>query len=830
MPRETIEIDQAESGIICSPDSKDIPQSAGIYSCDLARQDSMGMFRGRFADTTVTTSETNIKGVTWLQRGAVYDLIYYTKATIKIIMNFMTAGAGTAISLITRTAGIGSIVKMNDTVRVGGTSVHMIYDQYNLVRFNSMALSAPSGTQAEAVIPVGWNKTATTMNMTVTALGNITTLPPTGSAPPFGAGLGNHYAKIRQETSSTSLYIWIPYELGLIPGSHQTIYFRKSTINGNAWQHSYTMSVWPTTDVLALTGIVPSKWEYTRDGGQYIQLAELTGSAYGDVDDVEWYVVIGVAIPAYSLTDSSVYRYSFVQGSSNIGNGVQPLLNNVGALVSTGLTSGNVTFSAYSGSTQSLTAVVATPLSSDINSVAINVALVGSAKTFIETNTYFYRVAFVYDGIQEGPLSQVVTRVVPGAGFNYAACLVQIVLLNPLSSTSNQRISGINLYRAEATTTNASVPDGQYRIITPWNQTVAHGSVSWSGLPINGYMNINILDDNISGGATYDDRTGISETSTPLTAFTWKLGIISGGSLYVANCVHSLLPEAERYVFRSKAGRLDMFDWMSEYLIMQFVPTALMEWNGRVYVFGPNEFLSINTSGFFIDQKFAEYGVPSQDSVLELPEGLYFANANGCYFFNGQQIVNISLPIITKGTTTLGRSWKDMSHSTFIPIVTWFGKQEAVVFTTAHSTDGSVAFVYYPQSKRWDYWMLESATTASEVFVFGSPTGNVYYDDDTAVAHLAGSGSRKAWEWISKDFFGRLQTQAKKFFKIQQQGDATVTYYEDGQETTPRSLTGADSVTVSYQRARSMRVRLVGTNVQTTKGLAIIMRELIGRR
>ena len=126
-------------------------------------------------------------------------------------------------------------------------------------------------------------------------------------------------------------------------------------------------------------------------------------------------------------------------------------------------------------------------------------------------------------------------------------------------------MSHINLYRANGSGTGVDKPLGLYRLIE------SAAATKWA----NDSPSVLVFEDKsdkVTG--SYESRSGISETMTN-TTIKWGIGTVASGSLIVGDCGTDEFDDASTYLFKSRPGDYDKFNWALDYLRLPFRPVAI---------------------------------------------------------------------------------------------------------------------------------------------------------------------------------------------------------------------------------------------------------------
>ena len=400
--------------------------------------------------------------------------------------------------------------------------------------------------------------------------------------------------------------------------------------------------------------------------------------------------------------------------------------------------------------------------------------------SFLTTKQYFYACSAVYDGYQESPLTDY-ESLVPSAQGD-----MQVDISLRALGTLSKRVSHINLYRGESADTTAGKPDGFMRLVKSFALNSEWGTVAdtlWEADSSNVYRKIS-YSDNKALGASYEAINGISETIDQ-TIVNYSLSTQLNGHHVVAKCYHKDLPDAERYLFKSKPGKFDQFNWTTDFLRLPVIPTAIAAFQGRVYAWDASHMYRINLDGMYIEDTYAGIGCIGHQAFTVSEFGMCFADENNIYMHDGRNPVVISDAI--KGGDAIPRPTNDAGSSVTSLDVSWSAKASSaganraaicIEFDSKRNSflifwghgsisDPSRAFcwAYNLPRKRWDLWRV--TTSHADRYVrttFKDSLGNIYYSDSDRCYKFHGGTSRKRWEYMTKLLSMGQHTQPKKFY------------------------------------------------------------------
>ena len=469
--------------------------------------------------------------------------------------------------------------------------------------------------------------------------------------------------------------------------------------------------------------------------------------------------------------------------------------------------------------------------------------------SFSNTKKYFYKASFRYDGLQESPLMETPDPPWINAPTSENAIKVAVTIdENAFTTTLSPRVNAIVIYRAEAAA-GAFAPDSYYREVGSIDMTKSWGNVtdSWGVAYQNSYT------DNGSYGAAFESNAGFPESLTDSNV-NYELSTQYGGYHYVGRCYSSYWDDAKRAIFRSRPNAFSTFNVLTDYVILPTIPTALAAFNGYVYAFDQNHVYRINAQNLALEDTIEGYGAINQDSILVTDTGVWFANANNIYLFNGSQMQRMGDPIAKlygHDHITTDTSHTALMNGGYNIAILDFGIRSMIACMYTKASTLPCFFMYHLKSGTWHHWTIDSPTSgqvwdnaiAKDARLsntkggFTDINGQLYVaagtsGGSTGIAAIAGStfdtgGSvrYKALSWYTAEFPLDDHTQRKKFYGstvVKSGGTVTTTYSVDG-------------ATYGSLSAKSFFTRL-GILLTTTttftriKALGMIFRRMIGKR
>ena len=385
---------------------------------------------------------------------------------------------------------------------------------------------------------------------------------------------------------------------------------------------------------------------------------------------------------------------------------------------------------------------------------------------FLKNNHYDYKISLMYDGYQEGPLSNS-TWSFRDTDKTRKALNIEISVLN-----YSRRLTAVCLYRRDNSNDFFRLVE-QITTISGWNY--------------DGTVYKRTIEDRGPVQASYNARTGRSEV---LDTIKLKYGISAeiDGFLFAGDCSHENIDNAENQIFRSKPGQFSVFDYAFDFLQLKSKPTALVNFGGRLYAFDNVNTYRINQRSMSIEDIYEGVGCLSKDSLIVTEYGMFFADKNGAYFHDGNSPKKISGAIEQGGDTD--NEWggtdniKDISWQSVvgnelskIPYVSYDSASSSVLFFVSHiDYDSNTALTkekefcwsYNLGKNRWDLW--EVAEDASVGVPLIADKGAVLIPINNALYEFKGGNTKRDYTWLSKKMTMEEDSILKVYNKVKING------------------------------------------------------------
>lgn len=474
---------------------------------------------------------------------------------------------------------------------------------------------------------------------------------------------------------------------------------------------------------------------------------------------------------------------------------------------------------------------------------------------FASGTIHNWKVSYIYDGVQESLLTSTDTIDTVGASdadYYTLKLNANSVVSNP--NSFNRRITGINIYRADSND-GIYANIGLFRLVASLDINDSNWATGTGGEIYDRIITIYDYGTYYSysaGGTvipsnpvTYNENTGISETLSSQIV-NYSLSTAGNSYLFVGRCYKSELPDAERYIFRSKSFRYDIFDWTTDFLVMPEAITALHFHDGKLFAFSLNKTYRINPDGLYIEDTFDDAGCQGQRAVHSNEYGMFFGNISNAWMYKQGTFYPIGDAI---RQSDIGKSWTktfnfiiDTSPTLADLIVTSDAKKGYVLFINERDVSGDkyFAWAYHPQKKRWDAFAFGGYATSANGGAFKGKDGEVYLSNAAATYKLmrpsaSYPANTQAWEWYSQELtFGETrQVKSLTMIKIDATGTVSITYGVDG--ATPATSGTTDTLINVYNKSIKIKLNAAATSTATAytnyvDSMEILFRPLVGKR
>ena len=717
MPNEVFDIRLFNKGIASNFDVTDIPPEAAQWSENVDSQAEGGVLRGVKEELDITPTPSFV-----ITNGAILDktigttlkkvLVYTDGATIKGNDGILNNTANTLTTQSLTTSNASSFTPQNDICYIGtgnNTPVWAGYYKSGLqfnggISFNNLGVNDLSLDISDAVVSA-----TTTFKIKILRKGLYT---------------------LTNAIYNSQLYSTV------LPIVGETVFLNIEFIGTYPpdpyGQPGFPGGAWATNGVATVTGVNTDEGWFVTD----------LPTPYDGENGQTWQFTVGTyyykhpdtltIVDMYAFTtDTTVPTYTLASRKYLIAKEYITLSNDV-----------KVSFAASTGHTQdALWTIIVNPvftafkIDPDISilkpafeNIVTFFSLGGfvSGGTFTIAKSLVYGVSFIYDFISEGPIfthtSYVFTPTLNSSRHDVAVRVFPSLL--------DSRVTGINIYLGQ-TTAGQFFPDGYFRLLKSFNIAPNEVFTTYDG----GTQKFNLMNSN-QISASYEASSGISQ-DTDSFEMKYSYAVKSNNSLFVAKCFHIKLPNAERMLFKSKPYQLHKFDWVNEYLTLDFVPVAMSSFQGKIFVFGTYKMARINPEQFYIEEQIEGIGCLNNKMVTTTDAGMFWGDANYAYMWDGQKINKLSIIISEKTsiTDTINYSWKNFIASDSICVAS--SKNRTILFI---HKDNKQAFVWDIEFGRWDFITIANQSSLASINgALSIPDGSVLVSS-TVNASAGGAG------------------------------------------------------------------------------------------
>ena len=257
---------------------------------------------------------------------------------------------------------------------------------------------------------------------------------------------------------------------------------------------------------------------------------------------------------------------------------------------------------------------------------------------------------------------------------------------------------------------------------------------------------------------TYESETFLSKTYTTENSANmtcrYKTAVVANNRLYVGNIKQGGKVYGDRMIKSpiNKYNILPDINFIDVAINDGDEITALAYYRDKLLQFKRKKVFIINTSGDyeFLENTLQDIGVDQQCQVTTTPFGIVWANEQGCFVYDGQQVQNL---IDGKIAPTSDARFIDNNYwlisSTDVPLVGYLRDKKSLIVLTKASTSIGVpeGFQYNFITKSWAF--LFTRTPDSGKTLHNGTKSNMQIDKDgNLIWHTYYSGSfNKIVKW-----------------------------------------------------------------------------------
>ena len=409
----------------------------------------------------------------------------------------------------------------------------------------------------------------------------------------------------------------------------------------------------------------------------------------------------------------------------------------------------------------------------------------------------FYRISLMYDGYQESRLSKTIysSPTNPHADG-------QNIEVKVLPNKLNPRISHINIYRGTALSGTAVQADSSYNLV----KSIPFNGDGWIETS-DSYLSFDIEDNKGDNFGSYEALTGISAEMNS-NWLNYSLSEQCAGYLFVAKANNAEISNTDNYVFRSKAGKYNIFNWANEYCAIPESITCLQSYNNFLYVFSTSSIYTVNPNNLSIVDKMEGQGVLSDDGVVSTDYGMFFADKYGVYVHNGKSAQLISRTIeYTDNTDLTNYVWNNVNWELNPPKLAFDSQRKSLLIFFVYNNN-SYAWVYSVLQKRWDLWSFDNEVKA----VIRGKFGEILASDGKLFQVGTGT-TRKAWEFQSKKITAGFDTYEKQFKEVHYEGtnSLSATYKTSLADSSWNALS-SNRLNSAHSKSKWLQIKVADTS------------------
>lgn len=465
---------------------------------------------------------------------------------------------------------------------------------------------------------------------------------------------------------------------------------------------------------------------------------------------------------------------------------------------------------------------------------------------FRDDKRYYYQIALEYDGYQLSLLSTLTGQsIAPSMPYNEVLITLRAYGGATSPSSFNKRITKIYLFRAESSD-QRTVPNTEYRLVSK----IEFDDAGWATAGTD-HKDITITDTGTEQ-ESYEELSGLSQAATK-SMINWRIGAECNGYLFVADCYDVDITEAPTMIFRSVAGKYDVFPVESfSFIKMQNIITCMVSFNNSLLAFDDSTMYRINPDGLAVEETLVGYGCYGPQSVIVTIKGVFFANNEGVHWYDGKQIQRISKPIyeyIDSVTYNVGGGSVTIADHSYRVMTTYVTSTNPIklaylakhdLLLVASSVNGAmVMYGYCLTNNSWTLIGPPSTSAASSFSFITGKDGEIYVAYRVSTNNLlyklmSDYSSRKLWTWLSQkiNFNQGDEGQYQKIYSINVTESAqNGKFYGINGGTVSTSFTSSPAVASGDRKHYVMRfIVTAGATGRVINNITIIFRRMLGKR
>ena len=244
---------------------------------------------------------------------------------------------------------------------------------------------------------------------------------------------------------------------------------------------------------------------------------------------------------------------------------------------------------------------------------------------------------------------------------------------------------------------------------------------------------------------------------------------------FISNVSHPVLDsEGGNWLVKSLPYKFDVFDYTKDILRLPDKLSALTAFKGRIWGFTDNKMYVIEPNNLYIEDTSIGIGCIHSQSNIVTPYGMFWIDSNNIYWHTGSAIQPIG-NAIKKGTDNtldkLNLTTLTAANTSQIPIAAYDANAGCVLFIVAitASPNTRYAWSFHIATKRWECWEISAAHKVYQCPL--AQNGYLYPTYNTRQYKYRGAGSKRTYNWESKEITLDKNTQYKHFHNIKIAGN-----------------------------------------------------------
>jgi hypothetical protein len=479
------------------------------------------------------------------------------------------------------------------------------------------------------------------------------------------------------------------------------------------------------------------------------------------------------------------------------------------------LTSGTYAGSAFSGSFSV----------GSYGDVSIDIDEISGQGDLLTGYVYKYAISFLYDGYQEGELTELTSITIEG---EHASALVRIAFEEGFDP--GKRVTHVNLYRS------ARYGEGEDFIASPYRLVDSIEAI------IDNFVEVTLGDgtyyqggfhDTGKSGASYEALARVAETLSDILTPPHDFSLSLHGYRLLANVEHDDIEDEGGVILRSVQGRPSIFNRVEDVLRIKGQITAWAAFNNRVYAFDTANMYRVNIDSMYVEEETSGLGVASSKQVHATEFGMIIAGKYNVYLHDGARLQPIGDKIVSNDTSeSLGETFtfNDVGYrnNTATPIAGFDSYTNSFYISFEDSTAGTSQKMYYIYHLGLGAWGMRTAldsdvssTTGNAPVCMGNTDdGRLLIATSGEVYKVGGSARVQYWVYLTKNLV--LNSGSKWcLYDVAKDGTGTIlVYYWDGDSwETPLPEKLKDT---------SIQLALLGTTVGATLDSAALLIRRLG--